>query len=140
MKTQELKIEVPKGFEIDQQKSTFEKIVFKVISPPMQKVYEYHDTTEKEFDKLYNNIPSKVKAYAQEIMVVAYYNKTWIPDWNNSKEYKYYPYFHMDKFRCSDVSGNYSDSIVGAPQVFKNKKDCEEAVELFFDIYKESRS
>lgn len=107
---------------------------------PMQKVYEYHDTTEKEFDKLYNNIPSKVKAYAQEIMVVAYYNKTWIPDWNNSKEYKYYPYFHMDKFRFGGVSELYSCSSVGAPQVFKNKKDCEEAVELFFDIYKESRS
>lgn len=106
----------------------------------MQKVYEYHKTTEEEFNKLYENIPSKVKAYAQEIMIVAYYNKNWTPNWKNSDEYKYYPYFYMDEFRLYCVNSNCLRSCVGAPSVFKNKKDCEEAVELFFDIYKESRS
>lgn len=107
---------------------------------PMQKVYEYHKTTEEEFNKLYENIPSKVKAYAQEIMIVAYYNKNWTPNWKNNNEYKYYPYFYMDKFRLYCVLTTDSNSCVGAPSVFKNKKDCKEAVELFFDIYKESRS
>lgn len=107
---------------------------------PMQKVYEYHKTTEEEFDKLYLNIPKKVKAYQQEIMVVAYYNKDWTPNYNNSNEYKYYPYFYMDEFRLDYVTGGCAASTVGAPQVFKNKKDCEEAVELFFEVYKESRT
>ena len=33
METKELKIEVPKGYEIDKEKSTFEKIVFKKKEP-----------------------------------------------------------------------------------------------------------
>ena len=107
---------------------------------PMQKVYEYHKTTEEEFDKLYLNIPKKVKAYQQEIMIVEYYNKNWKPNWNNNNEYKFYPYFYMDNFRLCDVFGFCSYADVGAPQVFKNKKDCKEAVELFFEVYKESRT
>lgn len=107
---------------------------------PMQKVYEYHKTTEEEFNKLYEKIPPKVKAYAQEIMIVAFYNKGWQPSWKNSNEYKYSPYFYMDEFRFGRVCSYCSLSYVGAPSVFKNREDCEEAVELFFDIYKESRS
>ena len=33
METKEIKIEVPQGYEIDRQKSTFEKIVFKKVNP-----------------------------------------------------------------------------------------------------------
>ena len=33
METKEVKIEVPQGYEIDRQKSTFEKIVFKKVHP-----------------------------------------------------------------------------------------------------------
>lgn len=106
---------------------------------PIQKVFEYHNTTEDEFLKLNGHLPKHIQAYLKEIMIVAFYNKNWKPDWNNTKEYKYYPYFYMDNFRLDCVYGNLSDSDVGSPQVFKNKKDCEEAVELFKDVYKESR-
>ena len=34
----ELKIEVPKGYEIDKEKSTFEKIVFKKVEDPFSKL------------------------------------------------------------------------------------------------------
>ena len=39
METKELKIEIPQGYEIDRQKSTFEKIVFKKI-PENPKTWE----------------------------------------------------------------------------------------------------
>ena len=39
METKEVKIEVPKGYEIDRQKSTFEKIIFKKI-PENPKTWE----------------------------------------------------------------------------------------------------
>lgn len=106
---------------------------------PIQKVYEYHKTTEEEFDKLYSNIPKHVKAYQQEIMIVEYYNKGWKPNWFKDDEYKYYPYFYMDDFRLGFVSGDFTSSFVGAPQIFKKREDCEKAMELFFDVYKESR-
>lgn len=47
----ELKIEAPQGYEIDRQKSTFEKIVFKKI-PENPKTWEEYCSLMKE--KLYN--------------------------------------------------------------------------------------
>ena len=44
----ELKIEVPKGYEIDKEKSTFEKIVFKKVEDPFSKLPK----TWKEYCKL----------------------------------------------------------------------------------------
>lgn len=64
MKTQELTIEAPKGFEIDKEKSTFEKIVFKEVSNNLKKVFEYHKTTKESFDKLYENLPLRSKKQA----------------------------------------------------------------------------
>ena len=40
METKELKIEVPEGFEIDREKSTFEKIVFKKVERDLPKRWE----------------------------------------------------------------------------------------------------
>lgn len=139
MKTQEVKIEVPIGFEIDKQNSTFEKIVFKEVKNNMQKVYEFHNTTEEEFDKLYENLPKHVKAFEKECMIVAYYNKGWKPDFSNSKEYKYYPWFCMDDFRLSLVDYYYANSSCSARAMFKSESDCRNAVKEFFDVFKESR-
>jgi hypothetical protein len=139
MKTQEFKIEVPKGFEIDKENSTFEKIVFKEVNSAMDRIYKYHNTTEKEFDELYKNIPNHVKAYEKECMVVAYYNKDWKPDFNNSSEKKWYPWFYIEDFRL-DFCGSYvTASVVPARLLFKNENDLKEAVELHKDVFKESR-
>ena len=81
----ELKIEVPKGYEIDKEKSTFEKIVFKKVEDPFSKLpktweeYCKHtkgytsyygdpiddDTHETKFSKFYNEFFTKerVKQY-----------------------------------------------------------------------------
>lgn len=45
----ELKIEVPQGYEIDRQKSTFEKIVFKKIDNTPKTWEEYCKLTRNEF-------------------------------------------------------------------------------------------
>ena len=74
----ELKIEIPQGYEIDRQKSTFEKIVFKNI-PENPKTWEeyckrtkgytsyYGDPTddntyETKFSKFYNEFSTKERA------------------------------------------------------------------------------
>lgn len=40
MKNKELKIEIPDGYEIDRENSTFEKIVFKKIESKLPKSWE----------------------------------------------------------------------------------------------------
>lgn len=105
----ELKIEVPQGYEIDKEKSTFEKIVFKKIKDlPMSfdemKIPEYWD--------IYNTILSKhnngnytgrcfgesvysTKEYAEAfwalsklILLRDAWNKGWKPNWR-THEVKY---------------------------------------------------
>lgn len=137
MKT--LKIEIPNGYEIDTEKSTFENIVFKEITNHMDEVYKYHNTTEEEFNKLYENLPKHVKAFEKECMVVAFYNKGWTPDFSNNSEYKYYPWFYMDNFSLDVVNCFYSCSDVPRHLLFKNEKDCREAVKKYFEVFKESR-
>lgn len=137
MKT--LNIEVPKGFEIDKENSTFEKIVFKEISSPMEKVFKFHNTTEKEFNDLYKNLPRHVKAFEKECMVVAFYNKGWIPDFTNKNQSKWYPLFYLAEFRLNFCDYYYLNSSVPARLLWKNEKDLKEAVEIYKDVFKESR-
>ena len=54
METKELKIEVPQGYEIDRQKSTFEKIVFKKI-PENPKTWEDYCSLMKGKTIYYTN-------------------------------------------------------------------------------------
>ena len=132
MKTQELKIEIPKGFEIDKEKSTFEKIVFKEVKTDLQELLNYHNLTEEEFNKL--------SGFEKECKVVAFYNKGWKPNWKDSEEKKYIPYFFMENFRLYGVDCNCSGSQCLSRLYFKNEEDVKEAVEKYFEIFKQSRT
>lgn len=116
MTTKEIKIEVPQGYEIDKEKSTFEKIVFK------KKKFEHF-----EFNGAYINahsilIPFKSnsiitlnsvggkniwisKAHAKAslamsqlsvLMASPTYNGNWVADWEN-REMKYCICFIMNR-------------------------------------------
>jgi len=132
MKTQELKIEIPKGFEIDKEKSTFEKIVFKEVKTDLQELLNYHNLTEEDFNNL--------SGFEKECKVVAFYNRGWKPNWKDSNERKWYPYFYMDNFRLIHVVYHFSSSSVSSRLCFKNEKDAREAVEKYFEIFKQSRT
>lgn len=139
MKTQEIKIETPKGFEIDKEKSTFEKIVFKEISNNFEKILKYHNTNQEEFDKTYENIPFHVKAYAKESMLASFYNNGWAPNFQDDNERKYYPWFWLDNFRLHYVRYDDRYSCSCARLLWKNEKDLREAIELYPDVFKENR-
>lgn len=108
-------------------------------SDPMQEVYKYHNTTATEFDKLYANLPNHVKAYQQECMIVAYYNKGWVPDFSNKQEIKYFTWFYLDGFRLNDVCSFYDSAFCSAHLCYKRKEDALEAVQKFENIYRQSR-
>ena len=136
MKTQEFKIEVPRGFEIDTAKSTFEKIVFKEVGSRMDKVYAFHKTTEKAFNKLYEELPLRSKYMEIEAMIVAYKNNGWVP-----KKYdrSYYPYFNFYPFGFSGSDYYEAYAVVPLALCFKNETLLKEAVEEFKEEYKLSR-
>ncbi len=141
MKTQEFKIEVPKGFEIDEEKSTFQKIVFKESKNSLDKIFKFNNTTEKDFNKKWENFEDHEKYGALEKMIVNYYNKGEKPNWENSNQYKYYPWFVMceDNLRyCHFVTWS-TNSDSSSRLAYLRKEDMLEAVELYIDIYKKSR-
>lgn len=108
-------------------------------SNPLDEVFKYHNTTQEAFDSLYKNIPKHVKAYELECMVVASYNKGWIPNFNDTSEYKWYAWLYLDTFRLYTVNCYHSASGCSARVLFKNKKDLLEAVEKFENVFRESR-
>lgn len=111
MKNKELKIEVPQGYEIDKEKSTFEKIVFKKVEKELPKSWEELDvvkgfyvnslseiagteeeTCAEEYNR--NTFPTKEEAeaciaLAQLCQLRDIYNDGWKPNWRTGSEIKY---------------------------------------------------
>lgn len=137
----EFKIEIPKGFEIDEEKSTFQKIIFKESKNNLDKIFKFNNTTEKDFNKKWEGFEDHEKYGALEKMIVNYYNKGEKPNWKDSNQYKYYPWFIMDEdtFRCNYYFCWYSRSSASSRLAYLRKEDMLEAVELYIDVYKKSR-
>lgn len=105
----ELKINIPKGYEIDKEKSTFENIVFKEINklPSSWKNLEHmggyyvnpgSSTTHYKSSYCIARLKSTFKtreqaeasiALAQLSQLRDVYRQGWEPDWNNEYEEKY---------------------------------------------------
>ena len=111
-----ISIEVPDGYEIDNEKSTFTKIVFKPIEPKYPKSWNdafvnntirgYWIGAQSEIKEADRNAVTADKnvfktekqaksalAYAQitQLMALPCYNGDWTPDWENHSEMKYCP-------------------------------------------------
>ena len=110
MKNKELKIQVPEGYEIDRENSTFEKIVFKKVENELPKRWEdlgfirgYYVNAHSELrdfecytgkDSNKNTFPTKEEAeaciaLAQLCQLRDRYNDGWRPDWDDGGEQKY---------------------------------------------------
>lgn len=137
----EINIQIPDGFEIDKENSTFEKIVFKEAEDKLNKIFIFNNTTQGQFNKKWEGFENHEKYGALEKLIVNYYNKGEKPDWKNDSQYKYYPYFAMDKdnFRYDCYSSWLSYSFSSARLAYLRKNDMLEAVELYLDVYKKSR-
>lgn len=96
-----IKIEIPKGYEVDKDKSTFEEIVFKrvdnfghlpkIIEEVENRIYYINDYGEisSADDHTPNNLSTKERAEAflalmQLVELRDTWNESWKPDWNDS--------------------------------------------------------
>ena len=79
-------------------------------------------------------------AYKKLKVIVAAINQGWVPDWTNSNQYKYYPYFNLSSgsgFSGHDYDDRYSYSHVGSRLCFESREKCLYAAEQFKDIYED---
>lgn len=95
MKTQELKIEAPEGYEVDWENSSMNTIRFK----PIEKKVTYADIIKTLYSRgcyYINNNPTSTKQLQQllalnKLMNVAkYLNDGWKPDFKSVNSFKYY--------------------------------------------------
>jgi hypothetical protein len=142
-----LEIEVPQGYEIDKENSTFEKIVFKKVEEGLtyEKIadklfqYESHYYTDDDGKimktskgwRCPNVAPTEHQLQRllslNKLMNVAYYlNEGWEPNWNNGLQVKFSIYYnHTSKTIRTDY-----DICNSGKVYFKSKELAEQAVEI----------
>jgi hypothetical protein len=86
----------------------------------------------------YDELSEDEVAYIKLKVVIKALNEGWKPNWDNSNEPKYYPWFYMNKpgFRLYGVDFCYHSSIVGSRLCFQKQEVAEYAAKQFFDLYK----
>lgn len=80
------------------------------------------------------------RAFLMVQMIAEVLNEGWKPDWSDSDEYKYYPWFEFKKgFGFSEATYDSWDAGtgVGSRLCFKNRELAEYAGSQFQDIYNE---
>ena len=150
METRKLKINIPEGYEIDKEKSTFEEIVFKKVEDPLAKLpktweeyckrtkgyisyYGYsinENTYETKFDGFYNEFFTKerVKQYVAlgKLLQLRDY---WVGDWkrNSDSVYIIYRNLIMATLHTNDF-----------PLAFPTREMAKEFKNCFEDLIKEA--
>jgi hypothetical protein len=113
-----VKITPPEGFEVDKENSTLGEIKFK----PIQHV-SLNDIVSEVGNK-YTMIDVKTMSFKFLLQIAKYYNGDWEPDWNNSKELKYYIYknngYHIDSCMSCNSALVYFKSKEIAQEVIDN--------------------
>ena len=150
MNTKKLKINIPEGYEIDKENSTFEEIVFKKVEDPLAKLpktwEEYYkrtkgytsyygysingNTYETKFDGFYNEFSTKerVKQYIAlgKLLQLRDY---WVGDWkiNSDSVYIIYRNLIMATLHTNDF-----------PLAFPTREMAKEFKNCFEDLIKEA--
>lgn len=145
-----LKIEVPEGYEVDKDKSTFENIVFKKINefsnlPKSVKEIEgrcYYINNYGAISTTYtsapNNLSTKERAEAflalmQLVELRDVYNEGWKPDWNYEEYKKHCIFFEDNKVKID--SFYYHQRVLH----FKSKELAELFSEEFSDLIEQAK-
>ncbi|MFZ4569723.1 MAG: hypothetical protein ACOYM0_01175 [Bacteroidales bacterium] len=81
-----------------------------------------------------------VVAYKKLKLIARVINQGWIPDWDNSKQYKWFPYFDLSSgFGFSDSGYRYTctRTAVGSRLCFQSEENATYVGKQFTDIYKD---
>ena len=95
-----------------------------------------------DFEKSCQGLTTDEVAYKQVKEIAKAFNEGWVPDWTNSSQGKYYPWFKMGSpsgggFSFLDFGNWCTDSIVGSLLCFKSSDLAKHAGQLFESIYKD---
>lgn len=150
METKELKIQVPEGYEIDKENSTFDCIKFKSIKKDLTyndvafELFSHNRWIIKEFGNITNKaLPNanvsyptlctsekqakKLLAINKLMNVARYLNGSWEPNWMNDEEYKYSIYYWVVK---DSLTVDHNTSNCHCTVYFKELELAKEAIKI----------
>lgn len=143
-----LKIEIPKGYEIAKFDTATGVVSFKEKPKNIkERIKDFSDVLEvlgidtDDFEDGVEGLEEDEVAYRQIKLIVKALNEGWIPDWTNSSEAKYFPWFKMGSSSGSGFSYLDCDywatfAGVGSRLCFKSRELAEYAGKQFTEIYK----
>ena len=157
METRKLKINIPEGYEIDKEKSTFEEIVFKKVEDPFSKLpktweeykscsrgntsYFFYNSLkgigESSFSGIYNEFltAERTKQYVAlgKLLQLRDY---WVGDWKrNSSSLSNTYLVYNNEVRNTVVAKIYGENF---PLTFPTKEMAEKFKECFEDLIKKA--
>src|SRR5436190_14402519 len=102
MKT--IKIQIPAGYEIDSFDQKSGELKFKPAAPKnaieriktVADVLIDNDIDPDDFNDSCEDLEADEKAYMILKLLAKSLNEGWTPNWSNSSEYKYFPWFEMN--------------------------------------------
>ena len=142
-------INIPEGYKVGAFNEQTGEVSFAPIPKDIKERIKNFDDVLKEngvdiavFQNSLKGLSEDEAAYKQVKEIVKAFNEGWYPDWTDSSQYKYYPYFKMGSpsgggFSCNGCDGWNSDSVVGSRLCFKSADLAKNAGKLFEGIYKE---
>ncbi len=102
------------------------------------KALDIEELTLSDFSFLPTEDRKKTLAFHKLQQIAKLFNGNWKPDWKNTNQNKYYPYFNMDSgglgFSGSDFCYSGCDSSV---VYFKDKETSDYVGKTFLSIYKD---
>jgi len=143
-----LKIEIPKGFEVESFDQNTGEIKFREQQKEVtERIKNFDDVLREleiepvEFKKQCEGLAPDEVAYRQVKLIVKALNEGWVPDWGDGKWNKYYPWFDMggssgSGFAYCDYGRWHACSYCGSRFCFKSRELAEYAGKQFTDIYK----
>ncbi len=102
------------------------------------KAVKIKELSVKDFKFLPEDEQVKAFNYHKIKNIEKYFNGTWVKDWNNSSQPKYYPYFNYTSQGLVFADSTYDHcDYYGRVAFFKDKQTSDFVGKTFPDIYKE---
>ena len=142
METMNKKEAMERLSSIEEETKQLRKIIEKADEPKniMERVKTFEDACNvlgisPTFSHPY---PERIKARLKLEIIFLALNEGWKPDWSNSNEYKYYPYFEMSPFGFDGAAYGrwYTYSFAGSRLCGKTDTIAQYAGRQFEDLYK----
>lgn len=144
-----LKINIPKGFKIGSFNQQTGEVTFVETPKDVKERLKTFDDVLADlgispqiFDEKVRELEPDEKAYIQLKHIVKSLNEGWEPNWEDSNQYKYYPFFTMGSpsgsgFSYDGCADWYASSNAGSRLCFKNRELAVYAGKQFLEIYKQ---